>query len=125
MRNIEEIIISMKVKENAGIGRIFRTIRKLKDEENTGDYCLYSRVIITLSKNGFLIPHHQIIRHFRVINNEDYLEEEKRQLLNSLKEINETMYANKLPKESLKTTKKTSRFDVLSQLVHMYPVFEK
>ncbi len=125
MKNTEEIILNMKIKENAGIGRIIRTIRQRSDEQNTGDYILFSRVIITLAKNGIYVPYHQIIRHFKSIDEQDYAEEEKRDLLNNLKDINERTYQTKQPKESYKTAKKTSRFEVLSQLVHMDPIIKK
>lgn len=84
--DIANIILRYKREENAGLGRIFRLLRRIPRLETMGDIVLYKTIINTLSLNGYLIEDRSITRHFREINKDDYLQDEKREIIKDIKE---------------------------------------
>ena len=80
----QTLIVKMKTESNAGLGRIYRTLRKMRSREPIGDYILFKRVIRILSRSGFEIPHTSIVRHFKNISTSEYETTEKHQLLEDL-----------------------------------------
>lgn len=84
--DIANIILRYKREENAGLGRIFRLLRRIPRLETMGDIVLYKTIINTLSLNGYLIEDRSITRHFKDMNTDDYLQEERRDIIKDLKE---------------------------------------
>jgi len=117
----KELIIKMHTKENAGIGRIFRTLRKRSGLNTTGDFPLFKRIILTLKKEGFSIPCHQIKGHFKNIGLDDYAQSEKRELLKDLKRVSSPRVDSEVPQESSKTGKKSPTIEVYAEIEGLYP----
>lgn len=80
-----KIIVEMRTNKNAGLGRIFRTLRRKSYLETTGDVPLYARIIQISEKEGLGFTDEQIVKHFKNISKEEYLESEKREILKDLK----------------------------------------
>lgn len=81
-----QIILRLKREENAGLGRIFRELRKIPKLEMVGDIILYKTIINTLSLNGYLIEDRSVVRHFKEVNTYDYDQSEKREIIKDLKD---------------------------------------
>lgn len=81
-----QIILRLKREENAGLGRIFRQLRKMPRLEIVGDIILYKSIINTLSLNGFHVEDRSIVRHFEEMNPDDYSQSEKHQIIKDLKD---------------------------------------
>ncbi len=75
----------MKKDSNAGLGRIFRSLRRVKSLENVSDYILYKRIIITLSEAGYDLSNQSIVRHFSNVSTEEYSLAEKGLILKDLR----------------------------------------
>jgi hypothetical protein len=118
----EQIIIRLREKENAGLGRIFKELRKKTYLSTKADFPIFKGIIVTLSKNGHKIPDYQIRRHFNNINTEDYDSSEKLELLKDIKETNLSVFINKGPKESSKTHQKSTTFNVYTSVDTLYPI---
>ena len=81
----EDEILALKGRGNAGLGRIFRRLRKGRDLAGMGDFIIYKRIIITLRRAGCVVANRSIVRHFENISKDDYLQSEKHELLADLK----------------------------------------
>ena len=84
--DITQFILRLRREESAGLGRIFRELRKTPRLEMLGDIVLYKSIINTLSLNGFHIEDRSIVRHFKEMNIDDYDPSEKQQIIKDLKE---------------------------------------
>lgn len=78
-------ILALKERDNAGLGRIFRVLRKRKDLESLGDFVIYKRIILSLRGAGHVVLDRSIVRHFSNISKDDYLLSEKQGLLKDLR----------------------------------------
>lgn len=81
----KQLILNMKIKENAGIGRIFRHLRKLKSLTYYSDFILFKRIILRLRESGFEISDRSIVGHFRNVSSYEYAQCDKHALLSDLK----------------------------------------
>ncbi|KKU79888.1 MAG: hypothetical protein UY04_C0001G0038 [Parcubacteria group bacterium GW2011_GWA2_47_7] len=78
-------ILALKERDNAGLGRIFRILRKRKDLAALGDFIIYKRIILTLRGAGHEVSDRSVVRHFENVSKDDYLLPEKQQLLKDLR----------------------------------------
>lgn len=85
--DITKAILRLKRQENAGIGRIFRVLRKIPRLEIIGDIVLYKSIIGTLSQNGYYVSFRSITRHFRNIDPNDYNPKERAEIIKDLKKV--------------------------------------
>ncbi len=85
VRESDSLILALKEKENAGLGRIFRELRKRKDLDALGDFVIYKRIILCLRGAGQDVTDRSITLHFSNISKEDYLLSEKHELLKDLR----------------------------------------
>jgi hypothetical protein len=83
--DITNMILRLKREDNAGLGRIFRVLRKTARLETVGDIILYKMIINTLSLNGYQMTDRSITRHFSNINPGDYNQVDKREIIQDLK----------------------------------------
>lgn len=83
--NEKEIILHIYNKYNAGLGKLFRILRKLPRLKNYGDIIIYKHLINTLAQAGIEISERSITRHFENVSKEDYSPEDKREIIKDIK----------------------------------------
>ncbi len=90
--DIEHTTLRLRSEENAGLGRIFRELRKIQRLEVLGDIILYKTIINTLSLNGYEVSERSITRHFVNIDLDDYNPEDRREIIKDLKGGSKKIY---------------------------------